>query len=131
MVSEVAGSSAEGEAGSEADAEAEGVALGVGLAEGFAVGLADAVDVSAAAAGGGVRAGRNPSCGSRRKATRPTASAAIPTERMGHNFGRDGAEAARCTPCREETSGTLSNSSRAKLVMVKRRPCWFSPAIRH
>jgi hypothetical protein len=98
-VSEVAGSNAEGEADSEADAEAGALALalalGVALAEGVAVGLASAVEVPAAAAAGGAMAGWNPSCGSRKKATRPTASAPIPTERIGHNLGRDGAETAR------------------------------------
>jgi hypothetical protein len=64
-----------------------------------------------------------PSFGRIRKDTSPMARAAIPTARMGHSRTRDGAEAVRWTPCRDAASGTLSNSSRAYLVMVEGHPC--------
>jgi hypothetical protein len=107
-----------------AEGDDEGVADGAALFEapddfadvdGLAEEAAEGVDggAPAALAENGLAAAWNPSCGSRRKATRPTARAPIPTLKMGHKRGRDGAETARCTPCREEASGTLSNSSRA------------------
>src|SRR5215217_8249012 len=59
-----------------------------------------------------------PSLGRIRNDTSPMASATTPTARIGQSRTRSGVEAVRWTPCREAVSGTLSNSSRAYLVMV-------------
>src|SRR5690349_11184352 len=109
LASALASGSAVAEGWASPDGEASGVAEGVDPvpASGAASWLTEAWSPAVA----------KPSLGRIRKDTSPMASAATPTARIGHSRTLAGAEAVRWTPCREAVSGTLSNSSRAYLVM--------------